>query len=246
MKIYFILIPILIISCFYTTPVKQEIVLKSERIIYLNQSFDITTVTNLNHLHFFWKDKEGKRYKSLENLKQQIDPQTLLFAMNGGMYLKDGTPQGLYVSSKIQHTPIDTIQKAYGNFYLQPNGVFAIANDSAIVLTTKDFIAQNIKPSYATQSGPMLVIDNDIHPVFRKGSENVHIRNGVGINEDGNVVFAISNQKVNLYDFAALFKEQLKCKNALYLDGFVSKAYIPELKRSDAGGNFGVIIGVVK
>ena len=59
------------------------------------------------------------------------------------------------------------------------------------------------------------------------------------------IVFAISNNKVNLYDFSMLFKEKLNCKNALYLDGYVSRAYIPQLGREQLDGNFGVIIGVV-
>ncbi|HUN01510.1 MAG TPA: phosphodiester glycosidase family protein, partial [Niabella sp.] len=50
---------------------------------------------------------------------------------------------------------------------------------------------------------------------------------------------------VNFYDFVRYF-QQLGCKNALYLDGAVSRMYLPEKYRMDYDGNFGVIIGVTK
>ncbi len=64
----------------------------------------------------------------------------------------------------------------------------------------------------------------------------------MGILPDGSLLFAISTQKLNLYDFANFFKVQA-CTNALYLDGFVSKVYAPEWDRNALGGNFGVMIG---
>jgi len=167
----------------------------------------------------------------------------LLFAMNGGMFLKDFSPQGLYIEKGEEFTPIDNQQDGYGNFYLQPNGVFYINNDGdAGISTSKQFIPKNIK--YATQSGPMLVIDGKMHPAFTEGSNNTYVRNGVGILPNGNILFAISKEKINFYDFAMFFKKQ-GCKNALYLDGFVSRMYWPE-KGIKQDGQFGVIIAVVE
>jgi uncharacterized protein YigE (DUF2233 family) len=89
----------------------------------------------------------------------------------------------------------------------------------------------------------MLVIDGKIHPEFKEGSKNVNIRNGVGILPDNRIVFAMSKSEINFYDFANYFKS-LGCKNALYLDGFVSRTYLPEQNWTQTDGNFGVIIGV--
>ncbi len=89
----------------------------------------------------------------------------------------------------------------------------------------------------------MLVIDNVIHSVFNEGSKNLNIRNGVGILENGNLVFVMSKNEINFYDFAFYFKK-LGCKNALYLDGYVSRTYLPEENWIQTDGNFGVIIGV--
>ncbi|MCE3260121.1 MAG: hypothetical protein K0S12_1762, partial [Bacteroidetes bacterium] len=98
---------------------------------------------------------------------------------------------------------------------------------------------------YATQSGPMLVINGKLHPDFREGSKNLNIRNGVGILPDGKILFAISKVPVNFFDFAMYFKKK-GCKNALYLDGFVSRAYLPEKDWQQTDGDFGVIIAVTK
>ena len=89
----------------------------------------------------------------------------------------------------------------------------------------------------------MLVLDGQIHPAFKEGSKNLNIRNGVGILPNNKVVFAMSKSEINFYDFAKFF-QNLGCKNALYLDGFVSRCYFPEKNWTQTDGNFGVIIGV--
>ena len=65
-------------------------------------------------------------------------------------------------------------------------------------------------------------------------SVNFNIRNGVGVINAKTVVFIISRDPVSLYDFAAIFKEDFHCDNALYLDGFISRFYLPELNQSAA------------
>jgi len=88
----------------------------------------------------------------------------------------------------------------------------------------------------------MLLIDENIHPRLTKGSKNLHIRNGVGVLPNGDLLFAISTEEVNFYDFASYFLKH-GCKDALYLDGFVSKLYLPSKGIHEKGGSFGVIIG---
>jgi len=60
------------------------------------------------------------------------------------------------------------------------------------------------------------------------------------------VVFAISEEPVNLYEFAVLFRDVLRCPDALYLDGVISSLYAPGLKRSDRKAELGPMIGVVE
>jgi uncharacterized protein YigE (DUF2233 family) len=59
------------------------------------------------------------------------------------------------------------------------------------------------------------------------------------------MLFIMSKKAVNLYDFAAYFKNK-GCRNALYLDGFVSRTYYPAINWKQVDGYFGVMIGVVE
>jgi uncharacterized protein YigE (DUF2233 family) len=89
----------------------------------------------------------------------------------------------------------------------------------------------------------MLVIDSVIHPKFNKGGQSKYIRNGVGILPNGKVLLAMSTSELNLYDFASFFLEK-GCKNALYLDGYVSRCYAPLQGFVQRDGAFGAIIGI--
>lgn len=142
-------------------------------------------------------------------------------------------------------TKIDTVKNGYGNFYLQPNGIFFIDNKNQAKICITPNFRKDSSIMYATQSGPMLIINDTIHPKFIKGSSNLHIRNGVGILLDGNLLFAMSKKEINFYDLATYFKDN-GCKNALYLDGFVSRTYLPSKNWNQLDGGFGVIIGEVR
>lgn len=194
----------------------------------------------------YWKNEKNKNFGSLNNLKFWLDENNkeLLFAMNGGMYKRDYSPQGLFIQEGNIKSPIDTTT-ASGNFYLKPNGIFYITNEKeAFVCKTEDYIS-NKNIQYATQSGPMLVVDGEIHKAFSKKSTNLNIRNGVGVLPNNNILFVMSKKEINFYEFAEYFKN-LGCKNALYLDGFVSRVYCPKENWEQTDGNFGVIIGVTK
>jgi uncharacterized protein YigE (DUF2233 family) len=194
-------------------------------------------------VHLYWKDNSGHPLGSLQHLKEHVAPQQLVFAMNGGMFKPDGVPVGLFIQDKVTLTALDT-SAGNGNFYLKPNGVFYITTaGKATICETAAFVNHNVK--YATQSGPMLISNGLIHPAFKEGSTNLNIRNGVGILPDGKLVFAMSKEAINFYDFAMYFK-QLGCSNALYLDGYVSRMYLPAENWIQTDGNFGVIIGVTK
>ncbi len=197
-------------------------------------------------LRFYWKDAKGVPFKSIQNLKTELETkkQKLIFAMNAGMYKKDNSPQGLFIENFVIKSLIDTTT-GKGNFYLKPNGVFYIDADmKSVICKTEDF-KNDGKIKYATQSGPMLVIEGLINSLFTKGSKNLNIRNGAGILPDNSVVFAMSKTEINFYDFAEYFKN-LGCRNALYLDGFISRTYLPEQKWTQADGDFGVIIGITE
>jgi uncharacterized protein YigE (DUF2233 family) len=169
------------------------------------------------------------------------------FATNGGMFTPEHAPVGLYIENGRERFPLNR-SSGDGNFFLLPNGVFAVASDKAWVLTTDAFArlppAMRATISFATQSGPMLIIDGKPHPAFRANSSHRAIRSGVGQISRTRIVFAISENPVTFLELADLFRVDYGCRQSLYLDGAISRAWIPSLDHRDAGGDFGVMIAV--
>jgi len=206
----------------------------------------IIAPTETAKMELYWNDENGVIFKSIGNVKAYVEKhgKKLRFAMNGGMYQEDQKPLGLFIQNGKTVTPLNT-RNAQGNFYLKPNGVFGIRRDhTAFVVTTENFNDDG-QMKFATQSGPMLLVEGKINERFAEGSDNLNIRNGVCVLDDGRIVFAISRRAVTFYAFAVHF-QNAGCRNALYLDGFVSRMYAPEHGLSDVGGDFGVIIGVTE
>ena len=200
----------------------------------------------IQKVKLYYKNEKNETFKSILNLKKYLDSknQKLLFATNGGMYKNDNSPVGLFVQNNKTITPIDTTS-GNGNFYLKPNGVFYLTfKNEGVVCKTENY-KNNKTIKFATQSGPMLVVEGTINAVFNASSTNVNIRSGVGILANGNVLFGMSKSEINFYKFAEFFKNK-GCKNALYLDGFVSRTFCPEMNSEQLDGDFGVIIGVTK
>ena len=171
----------------------------------------------------------------------------LIFAMNGGMYHKDRSPVGLYVEDGVQKKAANT-NDGPGNFHLKPNGVFWVAGDGgAHVSQTDEYLGAVVdNPArHATQSGPMLVINGEIHPRFLPDSTSRKRRNGVGVAKDGSVYFVLADAPVTFFEFAAYFRDALQTPNALFLDGTISRLYATDLERNDPGAAMGPIIGVV-
>lgn len=198
-------------------------------------------------IRVFNRDGEGQPLGGFDRLRAHLWQQHLIlsFAVNGGMYGPGLGPVGLLIENGIQRRPAETAD-GWGNFYLKPNGVFFLKNDKAGILETSSFLSRSITPDFATQSGPMLVMDGTIHPRFMPDSDSLKIRNGVGVDSDGQVVFALSQNPVRFYDMARFFRDRLHAANALYLDGTISSQAEPMAGRMDHDYPLGPIIGVVE
>jgi uncharacterized protein YigE (DUF2233 family) len=206
-------------------------------------------------MRLFWRGADGKPYQTFGALARDLKSKgkSLQFAMNGGMYQDDFQPVGLYVENGRELTRANTATltgapSAIPNFFKKPNGVFYIGNGAAGILETGRFLAERPEANFATQSGPMLIIDGAIHPAFIVNSTDRKMRNGVGVTSPTEVHFVITKDMVNFYDFARFFRDGLGCRNALFLDGGVAPGlYAPELGRNDAPGHggYGPIIAVV-
>jgi uncharacterized protein YigE (DUF2233 family) len=197
-------------------------------------------------VRLFWKKADGEPYGYLGSVPRSLGERLgrLLFATNAGMYHPDYRPVGLYIENGRQLVRANT-RPGPGNFHMKPNGVFYVAGTAAGVLETGSFLRQKPPADFATQSGPLLVLDGRLHPRFsHQGGSRKH-RNGVGVRDASSVIFAISDDEVSFGAFARLFRDRLKCNNALFLDGgSVPSLYSPVLQR---GGNLlplGPIVGV--
>lgn len=196
-------------------------------------------------LELFLKDEKGAMLHKFSAIEAMLAARgkRLVFGMNGGMFHPGFAPVGLFVADGREITPLSTVA-GEGNFFLKPNGVFAVTDAGAVVAEASRWPALAGNARIATQSGPMLVIDGKLHPAFREGSESRLFRNGVGVGPNRKVLFVISMEPVNFHEFATLFRDVLHCRNALFLDGTISALHAPELKRSDTPFPLGPILGV--
>ncbi len=197
-------------------------------------------------LRLFLTDDRGGLYGSFSAIDREASGTAkLAFAMNAGMYHPDRRPVGQYLENGSEVMRLVT-NPGPGNFGLLPNGVFCIGDDTARTIETLAYEKEAPDCRYATQSGPMLVIDGKLHPRFLPDSTSRNIRNGVGTTENGDrAVFAISNEPVTFHEFGRFFRDALTLPQALYFDGNVSRLHAPGLKRSDPGFAMGPIVGVM-
>ncbi len=204
--------------------------------------------TQDDDLSFHRLGPDGSPFGQFDHLADHLkdNDRKLIFAMNGGMYHDDRRPVGLYVENGDRTGPLVT-RASSGNFGMLPNGLFWIDGDDVGVSETLAYIDQfeDTLPTYATQSGPMLVIDGELHPAFNADGTSKKRRNGVGVSADEQEVhFVISEAPINFHQFASYFKDELGTPNALFLDGTVSKLYAPNMGRNEKGFEMGPIIAV--
>ncbi len=193
---------------------------------------DVVRVDDLSKLILLLNDSQQKPLKNFSTISKKFPKCRISFAMNAGMYHTNFAPVGLYIENSKQLKSLNLEQNQFGNFFMQPNGVAAWNGTKALIHTTQQFKNSDFKPTYATQSGPMLVINGMINPNFVKKSDSLKIRNGVGV-KNNQLYFVISRGRISFYDFADIFKTKLNIDQALYLDGSISSAFIPQVNRND-------------
>lgn len=193
-------------------------------------------------------DPSGTPYRSLRTYGEALgeDAAIVAFATNAGMFQGDGTPVGYYVEESQRLVELNRGEGS-GNFYLKPNGVFFGTDGSWEIRTTDNFLFNvSDRPQFGTQSGPMLVINGQLHPQIQDDGPSRIVRNGVGIDAEGKAHFVISEAALSFGQLARFFRDELKTPNALFLDGGVSGLWDPVTERLDDTSSIGPLIVVTK
>ncbi len=234
---------------FFCASASPAAAVSCEKVIHNEATFTVCTVNASSEtLRLFLRDATGDIYGQFTTIDNALgtNGERLAFAMNAGMYHEDRSPVGHYVENGEEIMRVIP-NAGPGNFGLLPNGILCLRPGRADVFETTRYIREDPACTYATQSGPMLVIDGALHPRFLPKGTSRYIRNGVGTSADGTTaVFAISEEPVNFHSFGTLFRDRLALPNALFFDGNISRLYAPDIGRRDFGFALGPIIGVVE
>lgn len=179
-----------------------------------------------NQVQLVWNDETGQPYRTFDRVQAAFAKQgkTVKFIMNAGIFEPGGIPSGLHIENGKPLRPLN-LADAPGNFFLKPNGVCVFIDGKPFIGTCPAWQKlSNGKETWGIQSGPMLLISGQRHPAFTEYSKSRLHRNGVGVDDKGRLVFAITakGEMANFWDFAGLFLK-LSCKNALFLDGDISQ-----------------------
>jgi uncharacterized protein YigE (DUF2233 family) len=198
-------------------------------------------------LRLFWKKPDGTRIGTFEKLNAFVSDSgdRLLFAANAGIFDTTFSPCGLYVQDGQELAPLN-LNTGKGNFYMKPNGVFLIDSSGAAIIESSAYPSLVSKPRLATQSGPLLLSNGQVSPEFSPDSNNRRLRSGIGVISADHIAFAISRDPVTFYEFAQFFKTALNCRDALYLDGEISKFYPDPINTSQRQDDFAGIFAVTE
>jgi len=244
------------------TAVEGAEALKEEKVTFEGVKYRVVKMSP-DRLEIAWKGADGKPFRSFDKVQAHYAAQKrkVTFMANAGIFEPGGIPTGIHVENGKVLNPLN-LKPGKGNFFLKPNGVFAILRSKetrALVMEagkyatyTRKFLDDRGKYPFrlAVQSGPMLLESTKIHPAFNRDSKSRLHRNGVGVDNKGQVVFAITEfhagreGEVNLHGFARLFLH-LGCQNALFLDGDLSKMVVNPKEKVDSN-LFGAIFVITE
>ena len=201
-------------------------------------------------LELYWlNEASGGRIGSIASLDRMLSAQgqRLVFGMNAGMYdtTARSAPVGLYVQDGKELVPLNT-RDGCCNFYHKPNGVFYISRGRAAVVETGEFKRSGVHPDIATQSGPLLVQRGRFpHADYSPTGPTNAPRNAVGVRPNGTVALIIADGPTNMHTFRTALRDHFGLRDALYLDGAVSRFYVAPGAPPD-GSELGPILAVLR
>jgi uncharacterized protein YigE (DUF2233 family) len=203
---------------------------------------------NRTELRLYWRDERGRPFGSLAALDRWLAGrgETLLAATNAGIFYRSGEPAGLHVERGAVLRPLNASSRppegeAQGNFFSQPNGVFYITRDgTAHVRETSGARPAIPNMVEATQSGPLLLLRGAPHRLI--GNPTV-ARNAVAVCNPRRVALVMAPEGASIRELALFIRDELRCPDALYLDGTISGLRVPSA-RVDRDGSYVGMIGI--
>ncbi len=176
----------------------------------------------------------GSNFGTIEGWAAGRNESDIAFVMNAGMYGDDLKAVGYFVQDSDRLVELNRGDGS-GNFYLKPNGVFFGSNGRWRILDSEAFLRTiGDRPQFGTQSGPMLVLNGELHPEIQDNGPSKALRNGVGIDASGKAHFVISDAPLSFGQLARFFRDEVKVPNALFLDGNISSLWDPATGRMDS------------
>lgn len=177
----------------------------------------------------------GPNFGTIEGWAAGKNESAIAFVTNAGIFGDDLKPIGYFVENADRLVELNRAD-GEGNFFIKPNGVFFGTAGEWQIIDTDTFLRTiGTRPQFGTQSGPMLVIDSNLHPQIQDDGPSQTIRNGVGLDNDGKAHFVISDAPLSFGKLARFFRDELETPNAMLLDAGNSALWHPESGRMDAG-----------
>lgn len=197
-------------------------------------------------LRLYWRDEQGRPFGDFASLAAHLRArgEELVAATNAGIFEPGQVPTGVHVERGRVLQPLN-LRKGDGNFYLRPNGVFFLDGTGPRIVESSQFPqARGVRE--ATQSGPLLLDQGRLHPGVAPNSAHRKVRSGVGVTATGEVLLLVSQEEVTFFQVAKALQAR-GCQSALYLDGFISGLFAPQLPDAPPGrGPFAGILAVTR
>jgi uncharacterized protein YigE (DUF2233 family) len=206
-------------------------------------SFLVCSPAKTANLRLHYKRSDGEPYGSVAAFIQSVSPPPLL-AMNAGMYHASLAPVGLYVEDGRVQTSLNQ-SVGDGNFFIQPNGVFAIQQDGTSTITTTASFVLTDSIRYATQSGPMLIVNGVVNSAISAKATAAFTRNAVCVTTVGDLKLVVATAPVTMFALAMFMRDSVGCSDALYFDGAVSALAVRGTMLLDPGAPAGPIRSVL-
>ncbi|HEX8432813.1 MAG TPA: phosphodiester glycosidase family protein [Longimicrobium sp.] len=158
----------------------------------------------------------------------------MILATNGGLY-HAGLPMGLHYEDGARVTPLDLDTRpppgrGGGNYYSLPNAVL-FQDRAGRVAIRESSRMRGLTGSVrdGVQSGPALLLDGATHRIARPPNVGVaHDRRAAACMTDGQTLMIVfARTRTTFPQLARFLRDELRCRDALFLDANVPGIYLP-------------------